>query len=92
MEPWPQILAAATGIPAVGRRSGLAAAAGAALIGASAIGLDFDLDTIDPAMPQVVASTEMLERYKVLRRLNDKAVQAALSLAAASNDSGPAEQ
>lgn len=77
---WPSVLAAVTGIPAVGRRSGLAAAAGAALIGSGAVGMELDLDVMDPAGPEFIADPGSIQIYEQLRAGADRAAAAILEL------------
>jgi xylulokinase len=77
---WPEVLSAVTGLPAYGRRSGLAAAAGAALVGSAGLGMDFDLDRMDPASPEVMADPESIAVYESLRAVADEAAAAVLGL------------
>jgi sugar (pentulose or hexulose) kinase len=77
---WPSVLAAVTGLPTQGRRSGLAGAAGAALVGAAAIGMDLDIDVMDPPGPQYVADPASVEIYEGLRVVADRAASAVLGL------------
>jgi sugar (pentulose or hexulose) kinase len=77
---WPEVLSAVTGLPAYGRRSGLAAAAGAALLGSAGLGLDFDLDRMDSASPEVMADPDSIAVYESLRAVADEAAAAVLGL------------
>jgi xylulokinase len=81
---WPGVLSAVTGLPAHGRRSGLAAAAGAALVGSAGLGMDFDLDAMDPASPEVMADSASIAVYERLRTAADEAAAAVLGLGARS--------
>lgn len=79
---WPGVLAAVTGLPVRGRRSGLAAAAGAALL-ATETGVELALDAIDPAENEIVPDPALVERYDALRPVADRVAEAVLSLATA---------
>jgi sugar (pentulose or hexulose) kinase len=80
LELWPEVLSPVTGLPVRGRRSGLAAAAGAALIGSTGLGMDLDLDLMDPAGPEVIADPELVGIYEELRLVSDRAAEAVLGL------------
>ena len=77
---WPEVLAAVTTLPAHGRRSGLAAAAGAALVAGQATGMDLALDRMDPADDEMVADPLLVERYEAIRPVADQVAQAVLGL------------
>jgi sugar (pentulose or hexulose) kinase len=78
--PWPQVLTAVTGLPAVVRRSGQAASAGAALLAAAAIGADYVLDRMDPVVDTVVPEEGVVARYADLRAGADAAADAVVAL------------
>jgi sugar (pentulose or hexulose) kinase len=102
MAPWPEVLTAVTGLPAWGRRSGLAAAAGAALIGRIAIGSETDggsvpeldmraaLDQMDPPGKEIAADPSLVERYAAIRSTSDEVARAILGLADLRRDAGAA--
>jgi len=79
-EPWPQVVAAVTGLPAVRRRSGQAASVGAALIAARAIGARYDLDLLDPVVDTLEPDPSAVECYANLRDRADAAAAAVLAL------------
>jgi xylulokinase len=79
---WPDVLSAVTGLPVQGRRSGLASAAGAALVGSKGIGVELELDVMDPATPEVMADPGSIELYDELRAVADRAAEAVLGLGA----------
>jgi xylulokinase len=78
--PWPQILTAVTGLPAVRRRSGQAASAGAALLTAIAVGEDYDLDELDPVVETVEPDETDVARYAELRDRVDAVADAVVAL------------
>jgi xylulokinase len=69
---WVQILAAVTGLPALRRRSGEAASAGAALLAASAVGVEMDLDRMDPVVAVFEPDPADVALYGHLRPLADR--------------------
>jgi xylulokinase len=93
---WPEVLTAVTGLSARGRRSGLAAAAGAALVATrstgtdvgfdvgmeAGVGLDLEraLDAMDPADTEIVADPALVERYAEIRSFADRVASAVLGL------------
>jgi xylulokinase len=78
--PWPAIVSAVTGIPAVRRRSGQAASAGAALLTAGAVGEDYDLDELDPVVETVEPDRADTARYGELRNRVDAVADAVVGL------------
>ncbi len=85
---WVEILTATTGRPATVRRSNRsspqgagAAAAGAALLTAPAIRVDWTLDRLDPVVDEATAGPASVERYTQLAGAADRAARAALDLA-----------
>ena len=80
---WPDILAAVTGLPALRRRRGEAASAGAALLAGRALGLGLDLDRLDPVVQTVDPDPDAVDRYRRLRPAADAAAAAVVGLAPA---------
>jgi xylulokinase len=64
---WVEVLTAISGLPAVRRRSGEAASAGAALLAARALGMDLDLDRLDPVVAVVEPDAGEVATYRELR-------------------------
>jgi len=77
---WTQVLTGVTGLPAVRRRSGEAAMAGAALLASGALGAGFRLDRLDPIEAETTPHPEMVIRYAELRPGADRTAAAALGL------------
>jgi xylulokinase len=63
---WIEVLTGVTELPVGRRRSGQAACAGAALVAARAVGIEWDLDSLDPADPPVEPDPSVAERYAAL--------------------------
>jgi xylulokinase len=82
VKPWVQILTAVSALPAVRRRSGEAASAGAALLAASAVGVQLDLDRMDPVVAVVEPDPTDVARYEVLRPLADRLAAESIASAA----------
>jgi sugar (pentulose or hexulose) kinase len=61
---WTDVLTGVTGLPATRRRSGDAASAGAALLAASALHLDWDLDRLDPIEDEHTPDPALVARYR----------------------------
>jgi xylulokinase len=80
---WTEVLTGVTGLPALRRRSGEAAMAGAALLASAALGAGFDLERLDPVATETTPSAEVVERYAELRRDADRLAAAVLSVGAA---------
>jgi len=78
---WVEILTAVTGLGATRRRSGDAASAGAALITARALGVEIDIDELDPVDVDAVPAAALVERYGLLRPAAESAARAVISLA-----------
>jgi xylulokinase len=74
---WVDVLTAVTGLPAVRRRSGEAASAGAALLAAAATGHPLDLEQLDPVVEEIEPDPEVVETY---RRLHGSAELVARAL------------
>ncbi len=64
---WVTVLTATAGLPATRRCSGEAASAGAALLGAGAIGMDVVLDQLDPVDEEIVPDPATVAAYRELR-------------------------
>jgi len=77
---WLEILAAMTGLGWWRRRSGEAALAGAALLGARALGLRWRLDDLDPVTSRGEPDPALIERYRRLRPRWDAVAAAVLDL------------
>lgn len=78
---WVDVLTAVSGLPARTRRSQEAASAGAALLGAAAIGQPRTLDELDPPAGEVVPEEADVRRYRELRPRVDGAAAAVLGWA-----------
>jgi xylulokinase len=63
---WSDVLTGITGLAGHRRRSGQAASAGAALLAASAVGLGWDLDVLDPEEPPLEPDPGAVGRYAEL--------------------------
>ena len=68
---WTQVLTGTTGLPARVRRSGQGASAGAALLGARAVGTPWDLETLDPVVHRCEVDPAAARRYAELARHHD---------------------
>ena len=79
--PWPDVVAAVTGLPARRRRSGQAGSAGAALLTARATGADYDLERLDPVVATVTPNPSDVARYAYLRTEAEAAAAAVIGLA-----------
>ncbi|MGH9078628.1 MAG: xylulokinase [Acidimicrobiales bacterium] len=84
---WLEALTGVTGLPASHRRSGQAASAGAARLAAGALGLDWELDLLDPVESRIETDPERVRRY---RRLGPRADSVAASVV--DLDPAPAEE
>ncbi len=78
---WREVLAGVTGCTVSWRRSGQAASAGAVLLAASAVGLDWSVDGIDPRAGTLDADPDLVAGYAALRPAADTAAAALLGLA-----------
>jgi sugar (pentulose or hexulose) kinase len=78
---WVEVLTAVTGLPARTRQSGEAASAGAALLGAAAVGRPRTLDELDPPAREIEPDPEAARRYRELRPRVDRAAAAVLDWA-----------
>ena len=79
---WLDVLTGITGLGAVARRSGQAASAGAALLAAVAIGLDYELDLIDPVVTRSRPVPAAVHRYAELAEQSEQVAAAVVGLAA----------
>jgi sugar (pentulose or hexulose) kinase len=77
---WAEILTAVTGLPAQRRRSPEAASAGAALLAAAGVGLELDVDRINPVVEEIVPDPALVEIYGVVRDASDAAAHAVIEL------------
>jgi len=81
---WREVLAGVTGLPSVGRRSGQAASAGAAMLAARAVGAfgpaGVDLDRLDPVARRAQPDPEDVARYRTLRVGSDRLAATMLGL------------
>ncbi len=77
---WVDVLTSVTALPATRRRSGEAASAGAALLGASAIGRALSLDQLDPVVAEIEPDPAGVDLYRALRPVADRVAEALLDL------------
>jgi xylulokinase len=68
---WQDVVTGVTGVAVSHRRSGQAASAGAARLAAGAIGVDWDLDLLDPVVGRTEPDPERVGRYRRLRARAD---------------------
>jgi xylulokinase len=78
--PWTTILSAAAGLPVTRRTSGHAASAGAALLAARGLGLDYDVDAFNPVVGNDHPDRQDVAAYAGLRPAADRAARAVLAL------------
>ena len=74
--PWPEILAAVTGVPVTRRRSPEAGSAGAALIAGEACGIPLALETMNPVTSTEAPDPEARAVYSARRGDAEQAAQA----------------
>ena len=90
---WLEILAAMTGLPVVRRRWGEAASAGAAIIGAGAVGIDLTLDGIDPVRDVLAPDEALARRYReLLPRMAHVATEILALEGGGGGERGPADE
>ena len=77
---WVEVLTGVTGLAATVRRSGEAASAGAALLAATAIGAEPDLDQLDPVTVRTSPDASAVESYRKLRPRADAAASSLVAL------------
>ncbi len=75
---WIEVVAAVTGLPVVLRHHAQAAAVGAALLSAAALGQPYDRDVLDPIDRVHVPDADLVERYRELVPAVDRLASAAL--------------
>jgi sugar (pentulose or hexulose) kinase len=78
---WVGVLTGVTGVPAVRRRSGRAAALGAAMLAATAIGCPLDLERVDPIVETIEPDERDVARYRALRPPADRLAETAIEAA-----------
>jgi xylulokinase len=83
---WLDVVTGITGRWAAARRSGQAASAGAALLAAAALGLDYQLDRIDPVATRSDPDPAAVQRYA---RLAEQAEQVAAAVVGLAASGGP---
>lgn len=83
---WSEVITGTAGLPAERRRSGQAASAGAALLAGRAVGIDLDLDRLDPVVDVRAPDPAVVARYAALRERADRVAHAALDLGPLSDD------
>lgn len=77
---WVELLAAVTGTPAVLRRSGEAASAGACLLTSRAVDAPLELDRINPVVATTEPDASLFRRYRALRPPLDRVAEGVLGL------------
>jgi sugar (pentulose or hexulose) kinase len=77
---WTEVLTGVTGLPVTGRRSGQAASMGAALLAATAVGVDLHLDRTDPIASATAPDPADAERYAALRPSADRVAATVIGL------------
>jgi sugar (pentulose or hexulose) kinase len=77
---WIEVLGGVTGRPVTGRRSGQAAGMGAALLAASALGLEWDVDMADPVEVTSAPDPTDVGRYAALRPATDRVAGAVIGM------------
>ena len=75
---WVEVVTGISGLPAVRRRSGLAASAGAALLASSAVDAGFVLGRMDPVEARLAPHPEVVARYAGLRGEADRVAAAVI--------------
>jgi xylulokinase len=78
---WAEVLTGVTGLPVTGRRSGQAASMGAAVLAATAVGVEFDLDVVDPVDLELTPDPAAVERYAARRPAADQVAGAVIGWA-----------
>ena len=77
---WTEVLTGVTGLAATSRRSGEAASAGAALLAGSAVGIDVDLERLDPVTVRTCPDATAVEAYEAERARADAVASALMAL------------
>lgn len=88
---WLEVLTGVTGLAVTGRRSGQAASAGAALLAARAVGMEFNLDTADPVDRRVVPDPAAVRRYSDGWAQAQRVAAAVIDLTGSDAAPGPAD-
>ncbi|MGO8870034.1 MAG: xylulokinase [Acidimicrobiales bacterium] len=76
VDAWLDVVTGVTALPGRSRRSGQAASAGAALLAGAAVGMDLDLDRLDPVDRQVEPDPAAVARYRAVRPRADALAEA----------------
>ncbi len=76
---WVDVLTAVLGVPAVRRRSGEAASAGAALLAGRALAMGLTLDQLDPVQAVIEPDLQTVEVYRSLRPRVDHVAHAVIA-------------
>lgn len=79
---WVEVLTGVTGLPAVSRRYGEAASTGAALLAARAVGIDTDLEEMNPIASRADPDPRVVERYTEVRPIADQVAGSMISVRA----------
>ncbi len=79
---WREVLAGVTGLAVRCRRSGQAASVGAALVAASAVGLSWSVDRLDPVAHTLEPAPEAVSAYERLRPSADTVAAGLIDLTA----------
>ncbi len=77
---WADAVTGIAGLPALRRTSGQAASAGAALLAARGVGLDWDLDVLDPEDARTEPDPAAVRRYAELADRADQLAEAVVGL------------
>ena len=86
---WPAVLSAVCGLPVGTRRSGEAASAGAAWLGARGIGAPIALDDLDPPGGTLEPEAEVVAAYEQWRRRADRVAEVLSGLDLGPGDPAP---
>jgi sugar (pentulose or hexulose) kinase len=76
---WVGVLTAVLGVPAIRRRSGEAASAGAALLAGRALAMGLTLDQLDPVQAVIEPDADVVEVYRSLRPRVDHVAYAVIA-------------
>lgn len=85
---WTDVLTGITGLPVTRRRSGQAASAGAAVLAARAVGMERNLDLVDPPGARTDPEPGAMAAYRSLRESSDRISTAVLGLHRSSSRAG----
>jgi xylulokinase len=78
---WVEVVTGTTGLRAIMRRSSEAASVGAALLVARSLGLDADVDRMNPVESEVVPDAQVVETYRTLRPEADEVARSLIDRA-----------